>query len=1194
MSGGVETSETTTDAKKRRHVIDDGQVILNLHVVQHENDDENTDSYEADAVVSKDLSRNAHADHHNDGPIRKATDLKKPTTIQTSILVPRCSQKYKLSLQAQATEGTFDARAFHEKYEMRARATAEETAVPDPSAVIHAVMKEDVERQQTRKRSASLLSSFKHIENHHSLDHEMNLDEESSGRRIGVYPAGAHTHDIDERYWILTKKRVDAAGRKPSDPLFDRRTMRLPSEWSQVETSPVQLQWWHTKARFADCLLFFKIGRFYEMYHTDADVGVEHAGLVYMKGEQAHCGFPEQAYGKYLDMLVKKGFKIARIEQTETPERNKERIARVRRSGHKPDRQEQAMRREVCSLTTPSTRCYTYLDLPTTIRDSFDGTSSDASSAAETSKTRTALLAAGDGGGACGMPSEPKFLVAIKRGKERTVCREDEKDAFLDSEICELETDSHLRGVAHCHKSQQSHRYGVCVVDCARGSFVLAEFDDDAASSTRLRTMLNEFPPAEVLLERSIAADLPDLVRCACADSLAAHSCVETLTPGEEFWDAKRMQCELHRILPRSSNARAVNEQSEARARWPEILKLAVENEADLCVSSLGAATWWLRRSLIEVELLSMGNFDNYTPPDAGLSRVLLASRAWFPTSSVSSPTRRTMVAFDEATLVCAGVKVRREERMRNSSIRDRLSLDDELVERQDDIVLEDAGCELLRIAKSWERAAPRMAMDAAALRNLHVLESGAVDRKTGSLWGLVQPGVSTAMGSRRLRSWLVRPLADPRDIMERAGAVKELVRRPATVSKLVKVLKKVPDLERLMQQIHTLGSARRAPKRDSNDDDDMNQHPDARAVLFDAFKFNGKKVQQLVDAIQGLKESELITEPPDYDSSYEAEDDNVRYEIECPSSDLGSGGCWRPRLLKRCCTFLDEQANETAGCFPVLARYLEQFEEGFDLQTAKLSGKLEPRRGSDNAYDDAVDDRDSAERGLKQWLLKERKMRRCAGLEYVTTAKDKYCVRVPDEAFGRGRPFETLPDDWTQRSKTKKSRVFDVRAVKPLLGALEDAESRVTAAKLDQLRSLFFAFDRRRNRWGAAVACIATLDALLALAKVSQRSGFCQPTFVAETSGDEAQQPRIRIKNGAHPCLDVSLATSVAGGLDVIGNDLDLGTGPDNGPVLILSGPNMGGKYCFFGVVSLFQSAPAVAARQLFSIYIPCKGEAR
>lgn len=47
--------------------------------------------------------------------------------------------------------------------------------------------------------------------------------------------------------------------------------------------------------------------------------------VILFQGDYAHSGFPEIAYNRYADALIQKGYKVARIEQTETPEMMAER-----------------------------------------------------------------------------------------------------------------------------------------------------------------------------------------------------------------------------------------------------------------------------------------------------------------------------------------------------------------------------------------------------------------------------------------------------------------------------------------------------------------------------------------------------------------------------------------------------------------------------------------------------------------------------------------------------------------------------------------------------------------------------------------------------------------------------------------------------------------------------------------------------
>lgn len=42
-------------------------------------------------------------------------------------------------------------------------------------------------------------------------------------------------------------------------------------------------QWWELKSRHYDTVLFFKMGKFYELFHMDALLGVQELGLLMMK-----------------------------------------------------------------------------------------------------------------------------------------------------------------------------------------------------------------------------------------------------------------------------------------------------------------------------------------------------------------------------------------------------------------------------------------------------------------------------------------------------------------------------------------------------------------------------------------------------------------------------------------------------------------------------------------------------------------------------------------------------------------------------------------------------------------------------------------------------------------------------------------------------------------------------------------------
>jgi len=117
-------------------------------------------------------------------------------------------------------------------------------------------------------------------------------------------------------------------------------------------------QWWEMKAKHFDIILFFKMGKFYEVYHMDALIAVKELGILLMKGDAAHCGFPERGFSKYSSLLIERGYKVARIEQTETPDMMLERCKKMAR----PTKFDRVVERELCQITSKGTRTYNVIE----------------------------------------------------------------------------------------------------------------------------------------------------------------------------------------------------------------------------------------------------------------------------------------------------------------------------------------------------------------------------------------------------------------------------------------------------------------------------------------------------------------------------------------------------------------------------------------------------------------------------------------------------------------------------------------------------------------------------------------------------------------------------------------------------------------------------------------------------------------
>lgn len=71
--------------------------------------------------------------------------------------------------------------------------------------------------------------------------------------------------------------------------------------------------------------------------------------------KKLHVGFPEKALDKYLVIMVNQGYKVAVIEQTETPQMLERRLKEERGKKNVIDKKDKVVKREICNMVTKGT-----------------------------------------------------------------------------------------------------------------------------------------------------------------------------------------------------------------------------------------------------------------------------------------------------------------------------------------------------------------------------------------------------------------------------------------------------------------------------------------------------------------------------------------------------------------------------------------------------------------------------------------------------------------------------------------------------------------------------------------------------------------------------------------------------------------------------------------------------------------------
>ena len=89
--------------------------------------------------------------------------------------------------------------------------------------------------------------------------------------------------------------------------------------------TPMMQQYLTLKEKYSDCLLFFRLGDFYEMFFEDALTAARELDIVLtgrdcgLEERAPMCGVPYHAVDSYISRLIEKGYKVAVCEQLTDP-----------------------------------------------------------------------------------------------------------------------------------------------------------------------------------------------------------------------------------------------------------------------------------------------------------------------------------------------------------------------------------------------------------------------------------------------------------------------------------------------------------------------------------------------------------------------------------------------------------------------------------------------------------------------------------------------------------------------------------------------------------------------------------------------------------------------------------------------------------------------------------------------------------
>lgn len=418
---------------------------------------------------------------------------------------------------------------------------------------------------------------------------------------------------------------------------------------------------------------------------------------------------------------------------------------------------------------------------------------------------------------------------------------------------------------------------------------------------------------------------------------------------------------------------------------------------------------------------------------------------------------------------------------------------------------------------------ATSLILDGQTLMNLEVFQNNGDGSSEGTLFELLEH-CTTPFGKRQFRNWVCHPLRSIDAIEDRLNASDDMLNiyveenNSSLVDYIDTILRKLPDLERIISRIHA-GSC---------------------------------KVKEF---IQSLKAFTIIME----------------LFINVLNSQVDR---LTSKRLKEIAQF---------GFFDVLKEELEWFQNAFDWERATKENKITPIDGYDENYDETKQAIQEIELELQSYLRKIQKKLGSKEVVYKDLGKEIYQIQVPK------RLVKSVPKDWIQMSKTQAVNRYYNSTLRNDIQRLNEAKELFNDAEGAVKQRIYQRFDTHYDKWLKVIKLVAEVDCLACLARCREVLGepSCRPEFVSTLDTDMNENSVLELTELRHPCVNVGVTQDFIPNDTYLGgvyNELDgsMDTGKERPKLILLTGPNMGGKSTL-----LRQTCIAVIMAQI-GCYVP------